>query len=32
MRTDIKLGFKYHFYTENILPKEFMRSHPELIL
>lgn len=32
MRTNIKLGFKYHFYTEKMLPNKFTKSHPELIL
>lgn len=32
MRTNIKLGFKYHFYTEKILLNEFMKSHPKSIL
>lgn len=32
MRTNKKLGFKNHFYTEKMLPNEFMKSHPELIL
>lgn len=32
MRTNIKLGFKYCFYTEKMLSKEFMKSHPDLIL
>lgn len=32
MRTNKKSGFKYHFYTEKMLPNEFMKSHPELAL
>lgn len=28
MKTNIKIGFKYHFYTEK---NQFKKSHPKLI-
>lgn len=32
MKTNIKIGLNYNFYTEKVFLNEFKKSHPKLIL